>query len=178
MYQCVSTNLHSQAYVCRVLILFSLEKIQWTRAHAQLFSRHTSAANEFSASDFCLSFLWKAFPHGCQLLSCLSQITISYLLLFPFLPFAPSGCVCLSVRLAFSQMIRGAVRSVPLYANPALVVATISVPPAGKVFTSEKEPILASMDVLRAIIRTMVSYHFLSTFLLNTLCMDASKVSQ
>lgn len=132
----------------------------------------------FSASDFCLSFLWKAFPHGCQLLSCLSQMAIPYLLLFPFLPLTPSGCVCLSVRLAFSGMIKGAVRSVPLYANPALVVAAISVPPAAKVFTSEKEPIHAAMHAPRATIWILVSYHFLSTFLLNILLMEPPMVSQ
>lgn len=112
----------------------------------------------FSASDFCLCFLWKAFLHGC----CLSRMASYLRLLFPFRPLTPSECVCPSVRLAFSGMIRGAVKSVPLYANPALVVAAISVPRAGKVFTSEKEPIHASMHAMKATIWTVVSYHFLA----------------
>lgn len=148
-----------------------------TCTHNYTWSPHLQPMS-FSASDFCCCFLWKAFPHGCQLLSCLSQMAIPYLFLFPFLPLAPSGCVCLSVRLAFSGMIRGAVRNVPHYAIPALVVVATSVTPAGKVFTSEKEPIHASIHALRATIWTLVSYHFLSTFLLNSVSMELPKVSK
>lgn len=132
----------------------------------------------FSAVELCLCVLGKAFPHGCQLLSCLSQLAFSHLPLFPFLPLAPSGCVCLNVRLAFSGMIRGAVRNVPLCANPVSAVAVISVPLAAKAFTSEREPIHASMHALRATIWTLVSYHFLSIFLPNIVSMEPPKVGE
>lgn len=134
---------------------------------------NTSAANEFLSLRLLPHSYGKS--HDCLELS-VRWLAIPYLLLFPFLPLAPSGCVCLNVRLDFSGMIRGAVRSVLHYANPALGVVAISVPPAGKVFTSEKEPIHVYMPALRTTIWTLVSYHFLSTFLLDA-SVESAKVS-
>lgn len=74
VYQHVPTStFHSQACICWWLILFSLEKIlsgcTHTYTHSYTWETHLQSMS-FSASDFCLfCFLWKAFPHGCQLLS-------------------------------------------------------------------------------------------------------------
>lgn len=136
--------------------VFFGKNFKW--AQTQLYLRHTSAANDFLSLRALPLCLMESFS------SWLSAVELSVSVGYPLLCFSfhsylspPSGCVCLNVRLAFSGMIRGAVRNVPLCANPASEVEAISVPFAGKGFTSEKESITASIRVLRATIWTLVS---------------------
>lgn len=152
---------HSLCVCARVMITFInfvFSGIPSYTSRAHIWSWWLSQTLTFAFVSWWKSFLtaarcWFFWSHvALPVCVCLSPF------LFPPPSVCLSGCVYLSVRLAFSGTIRSAARSALRSASLAWAAAAISAQPAARVCTSWREETTASAPVLTASTWTWASH--------------------